>query len=420
MREKRKDRGGMLGSISRSAAALGGLIIIAMLLTSSTEAQTYKVLYTFTGGADGGWPWDEVIRDSSGNLYGMTTIGGDVNDCASFSGCGTVYKLDSSGNFNVLHTFTGGADGQVAAVFGSLVRDKAGFLYGVTTYGGTSKLCSAPGCGTVFRVSPSGKKTLLHSFPADSKDGQVPQGGLLVDAAGNLYGTTFGGGAYLYYGTIFKVTKAGKETILHSFNGYDGGGPVAGLVADAAGNMYGTTDGGGLGAGTVFKISKKGKLTALYSFKGPPDGAVPTTRVVLDKQGNIYGTTSEGGNANACPYLGCGVVFEITRAGKERVLHTFVGSDGGVPNELFLDANGILYGTTWAGGAHDSGTIYKLDTKGNFTDLYDFTDGTDGGLPFDGLIQDNDGNFYGTAYLGGLSGGCPYGGGCGTVFEFTP
>jgi uncharacterized repeat protein (TIGR03803 family) len=216
------------------------------------------------------------------------------------------------------------------------------------------------------------------------------------------------------------MSKSGKVTILHSFTGGDGVEPTGWLTQDAAGNFYGTAiTGGSTGGGTVFKITKTGKFTLLYTFKGAPgDGFLPEGALALDKTGNLYGATSEGGDATACPAFGCGVIFKISNKGKESILHIFVGSDGAAPSGgVLLDAAGNLYGTTWAGGTHDSGSIFKLDTTGKLTTLYSFTGGTDGGLPFAGLTEDQAGNFYGATNLGGMT-NCESG--CGVVFKLTP
>jgi uncharacterized repeat protein (TIGR03803 family) len=246
---------------------------------------------------------------------------------------------------------------------------------------------------------------------------------LIQDAAGSLYGTTFAGGAsgQLSAGTVFKITNTGKESVLHSFVGTDGFGPVAGLVQDSAGNLYGTaSSGGSAGWGTVFKISAAGDFSVLYTFQGYPteDGGLASAGapMVLDSAGNLYGVTTEGGNAYAkgCAGFGCGVIFKLDPAGNETILHTFVSTDGASPNGVVFDAAGNLWGTTAGGGTHDQGTIFKLDPSGNLTTLYNFTGGvTDGGLPFAGLTQDNAGNFYGTTSLGGKHG-------AGVLFKLTP
>jgi len=391
----------------RALLAFALALTLAAAATTAAQAQTFTVLYSFTGGADGAYPYAGVILDKAGNLYGTTFQGGDLNKCPTYPGCGVAYKLDLSGKQTVLHTFTGSPDGQEPD-FGNLLRDKAGNIHGTTVYGGNI-------AGVVFKISTAGKETILHSFPQQPGDAECPQWGLIQGATGELYGTTFAGGTSSYSaGTVFKISKAGKESVVHSFNLKDGFGPESTLVQDAAGNFYGTTNSGGsIGYGTVFKISKTDKFSVLYNFKGAPDGYLPSGPLVLDKAGNLYGTTYSGGNANACPGFGCGLVFKLNKKGKETILHTFIKTDGMFPqNGLLLDAAGNLYGTTWTGAAHENGNIFKLDKAGKFTTLYDFTGGTDGGYPFAGLTQDKAGNFYGTASLGG--------GGYGVVFKLTP
>lgn len=412
--EQSQSRTACLASLFlRRVTSLIAAMILVMAVAFPVSAQTLQTLYQFSGQTDGGRPASGVIFDSAGNLYGTTTIGGNVNDCAAFQGCGVVYKLDPSNNLTTLYTFTGGADGQVATNFGSLVRDNAGNLYATASDGGLYD------DGVVYEVSPTGVETVLHTFPSGPGDGEASQAGLLRDAAGNLYGTTFAGGAY-GYGAVFMLTKDGKEKILHSFNGYDGAGPDAALVADSEGNAYGTANSGGTyGWGTVFKISKSGGFSLIYTFKGAPDGGLPGSPLLLDKEGNIYGTTTEGGAAAVCPAFGCGVIFEITKSGTERVLYKFLGPEGSTPNQLMSDGKGNLYGTTWDGGTYEHGVIFKMDKTLKLTDLYNFTGRSDGGNPWAGLIQDEAGNLYGTTYLGG-DGICPFGGWCGTIFKFTP
>lgn len=255
------------------------------------------------------------------------------------------------------------------------------------------------------------KEAILHTFPGQPNDGEGPEGNLIEDEAGNLFGTTFAGGnsGKLSAGTVFKITNTGQESVLHSFTGTDGFGPVAGLVRDSAGNLYGTaSSGGSAGWGTVFKISAAGDFSVLYTFQGylTEDGGLASAGapMVLDSAGNLYGVTTEGGNTSidACKGFGCGVIFKLDPAGNETILHTFVNSDGSTPNGVIFDAAGNLWGTTTFGGTHDQGTVFKLDPSGNLTTLYNFTGGLkDGGLPFAGLTQDNSGSFYGTTSLGG-------------------
>jgi uncharacterized repeat protein (TIGR03803 family) len=297
------------------------------------------VLYSFTGKPDGGFPYAGVVRDAAGNLYGTTAIGG----C-----CGTVFKLDTAGKKTVLYRFKGGKDGSRPS--SPLVRDTAGNLYGTTLAGGASSW------GIVFKLDTSGKETVLHSFTGE-KDGGEP-GGLIRDAKGNLYGTTdFGGsGPGAGNGVVFKLDPTDKETVLHSFTGTDGSAPSGRLVRDGAGNLYGTTYvGGASGNGVVFKLDKTNKERVLYSFTGKRDGALPGAGLVRDSEGNLYGTTSEGGDSFS------GTVFKLDTSGKETVLHSFSGADGSLPlADLVRDTAGNLYGTTQGGGSDNRGVVFML------------------------------------------------------------
>jgi len=324
--------------------------------------------------------------------------------------------------FTTLHTFTGGTDGGFA--FAPLILDDSGNLYGTTYQGGTYNCDpnnSGRGCGVVFRMDNQGNETVLYSFQP-SPDAQLPDAGLTRDRAGNLYGTTFWGGTHITYGAVYKVDPSGKETVLHSFN-RDGGGyhPTSGLIHDGAGNLYGTTVYGGIlscviqrteyGCGVVFKINRQGNETVLHKFHGG-DGAWPNGELLRDAQGNLYGTASVGTSS-------AGVVFKIDSSGKFHVLHQFPSQqdDGYTPTgSLVRDAAGNLYGTTQNGGAANYGTVYKLDKTGKITILYSFALGADGGLPEGGLVRDTAGNLYGTTSLGGDL-ACNGGSGCGTIFK---
>ena len=395
------------------------LAILFLLGGKLADAQTYDILYTFTGQADGGQPIGGLIADAEGNLYGTTCCGGAY-------GAGTVFMLDTAGNETVLYSFTGGADGDQP--FASLIRDAEGNLYGTTYWGGvTSAACDGgPGCGVVFKLDPSGKETVLHAFTGSAGDGGSPYDGLVRDPNGNFFGTTvFGGSSSACNGgcgTVFEITKAGKEKVLHSFNGgTDGVNPYAGLVRDREDNLYGTTTyGGSYGQGTVFKLDNTGRESVLYTFTGGADGGQPMLGYLLsDAKGNLYGTTVRGG-ASSCSYL-CGTVFELERSGKEKALYGFVGgSDGANPiTGLVGDAEGNLYGTT-GGGASGYGTVFKLDKAGNKTLLHTFTGtGGDGASPYDVLLRGAKGNLYGTAADGGDS-GCFENLGCGIVFMLIP
>jgi uncharacterized repeat protein (TIGR03803 family) len=260
-----------------------------------------------------------------------------------------VYKVDPAGHAAVLHNFTGEADG--GDPYGGVILDSKGNVYGTASEGGESN------SGVVFKIDTAGQETVLYSFTGGA-DGGFPYGNLIQDAAGNFYGTTNGGGAS-GAGVVFKLAPSGQETVLYSFTGgADGGYPLAGLVRDAAGNFYGTTNGGGAsGTGVVFKVVPSGQETVLYSFTGGADGAYPWwVTPVLDSAGNLYGTTIAGGTANA------GVVFKVAPSGQETVLHTFTGgADGGNPEAgVILGREGQLYGTTAFGGRTNVGVVFEI------------------------------------------------------------
>jgi uncharacterized repeat protein (TIGR03803 family) len=321
--------------------------------------------YIFQGENDGGNPSGSLLIDNSGNLYGAADGGAGTN-CSGF-GCGVVFKLAPGGTEKVLYTFQGGSDGQYPE--GNLIADNSENLYGMTLEGGNynGSECETAGCGTVFEVKPNGDKKTLHAFQSGT-DGSFPEGGVITDAAGNLYGTTFAGGGCSANssgcGTVFKVTSTG-ESVLYAFQGNsDGMFPEGSLIADNAGNLYGTTSfGGTFGAGTVFELSPTGQETLLYSFKGGSDGENPEAGLVMDKKGNLYGTTFEAG-ADSCGktgYVGCGTVFELSPKGKEKVLYAFKTRHGGNPTAgLLLGAHDDLYGTTTDGGEDNYGVVFSL------------------------------------------------------------
>jgi uncharacterized repeat protein (TIGR03803 family) len=394
--------------------ALGlALLFLTALLTRTSQAQKFSVLYTFTGQADGGIPMAGLIQDHAGNLYGTAAIGG-----TSTSGFGVVFKVDPSGAETVLYSFTGTA-GDGVSPFGRLVRDKAGTLYGTTFQGGDDTFCY---CGTVFKLDSAGKETVLHRFTGYPKDGAHPWTGVVQDRAGNLYGTTTDGGAY-GDGIVFKLDTTGKETLRHTFTGgSDGANSFADLIVDKAGNLYGTVFQGargcGFGCGVVFKLNKSGGLIPLYSFAGTPDGEGSHAGLVRDAVGNMYGTTAFGGTH------GWGTVYKLDTSGKETVLYNFTGgADGGaLVGNLVRDVQGNLYGTTFSGGIGSCqggsygmgcGVVFKLDKHSTETVLYSFTGKTDGGHPMAGLLRDTSGNLYGTTSARGTYNS-------GVVFKITP
>jgi uncharacterized repeat protein (TIGR03803 family) len=335
------------GWISR--AAFGALALAVIVLPISAQGQTFTTLYSFPNVVDGNGPHAGLIRDTDGNFYGTTVDGGGGGNCGQTSECGAVFKLDKTGKETVLYAFTGGADGGVPEA--GLILDPAGNLYGTASIAG-SRLY-----GVVFKLDPTGKETVLYNFSGHS-DGRDPNGGVIRDEKGNLCGATVEGGA-LRAGVVFKLDSSGRETVLHSFGGNnDGAYPYAGLIRDAEGNLYGTTAAGGKagcfmdqGCGTVFKIDAQGKETVLYRFGSRAnDGANPYGALIRDTRGNLYGTTFSGGIIDGCQY-GCGTVFKVSASGKETVLYRFTGAQGCFPNGgLVRDAAGNLYGTTLAGG----------------------------------------------------------------------
>jgi uncharacterized repeat protein (TIGR03803 family) len=402
--------------------ALVFMLGLGFFETQAAQAQTFTVLHKFKGGADGNGPYG-LVRDAAGNFYGVTCSGGA-------SDAGTVFRLKGKKE-TVLYTFTGGSDGNCPV--GSLLY-KGGTLFGVTSEGGG--ICGDQyECGTVFRLDEGGKKTILYRFTG-GVDGNYPNGSLVRDAAGNLFGATDEGGNSNCQngdgtgcGTVFKVDMNGTETVLYNFTGKDGWIPNSGLVRDDAGSFYGTTNQGGdlncgqnqSGCGVVFKLDKNGVETVLHTFTNR-NGAEPGGGVIRDANGTLYGTTLIGGNLG-CGYVeGCGVVFKLDKTGKETVLHRFRGKpDGFEPSGgLVPDANGNLYGTTVSGGTFNYGTVFKLDTLGKSTVLHSFTGKADGRFPQSmTLVIDGSGSLYGTAFLGGDV-NCGSFGGCGVVFKLTP
>jgi uncharacterized repeat protein (TIGR03803 family) len=317
--------------------------------------------------------------------------------------------------FKVLHAFTG-ADGQDP--WAGLIVDGAGNLYGTTVLGG------ATDHGTVFRLAPDGTETVLYSFKG-GEDGAFPEAGLIADGDSNLYGTTNQGGVGSCIdgdgcGTVFRLAPDGTHTALYSFTGGDDGAlPDATLIADGAGNLYGTTALGGIGngkwkKGTVFKLAPDGTETVLHAFKGGTDGKYPgNAGLIADSEGNLYGTTARGGKNKSGS--NSGTVFKLAPDGTETVLYRFKGGkDGALPSGgLITDGIGNLYGTTEFGGKYHSGTVFRLAPDGKEAVLYSFTGGTDGAFPETGVIVDVDGNLYGTTLEGGASGR-------GTVFRLAP
>ena len=303
---------------------------------------------------------------------------------------------------SVLWSFGSGSDGQTP--YSGVIQYTDGNFYGTTSAGG------ANGDGIVFKITPTGAETVIHSF-GNGSDGTEPWGTLIVGTDGNFYGTTVSGGTHSNAGTVFKITPTGVETVLYSFGSVgDGTHPFAALIQGTDGNFYGTTlTGGANGAGTVFKLTPAGVETLLWSFGSGSDGAYPQSALIQGTDGNFYGTTLNGG-ANST-----GTVFRITPTGVETVLYSFgTGIDAQTPFAALLQGvDGNFYGTTQIGGAYGLGTVFEITSAGVESVLWSFGNGSDGQSPYAGLTQGADGNFYGTTETGGSAA-------VGTIFKITP
>jgi uncharacterized repeat protein (TIGR03803 family) len=273
----------------------------------------FTTLHSFTG-SDGLYPYATLLRDAAGNLYGTTEAGGSSG--CSGGGCGTVFKLDAAHHESVLYEFAGGTDGHDP--YGGVVRDRHGNLYG-TTMGGGSSYCAGEGCGIVYKIDSHGHETVLHRF-TNGADGGHPADTLLQGSDGNFYGTTDSGGSS-DDGTVFKIDKTGNESVVHDFTGgSDGDSPFGGLIQDTSGNLFGTTVFGGgyncdvgSGCGTIFELDASGTEVVLYRFTGKEDGANPVAGLVMDWAGSLYGTAEYAGDQQCRNSVGCGVVFTLTR-----------------------------------------------------------------------------------------------------------
>jgi uncharacterized repeat protein (TIGR03803 family) len=395
-------------SWSKRACAL---LALSVMTTIALPAQNFTTLFSFDK-TDGGKPGAALVQGTDGNFYGTTNVGGAHNH-------GTVFKITPGGTLTTLYNFcsqSGCTDG--ANPVGALVRAFSGEFFGVTWSGGANNLCFQ-GCGTVFSITPSGTQTTLYSFCSQSNcaDGGNPRAGLVQAANGNFYGTTGGSGAY-FSGTVFEITPTGTLTTLYSFcsqsNCTDGALPYAGLVQAANGDLYGTTFGGGAnGSGTIFKITPSGTLTTVYNFCSKSkcaDGSDPHTGLILATDGALYGTTYTGGNSNF------GTVFKVSPGGRLTTLYSFCSQnncpDGRNPAAGLVQAtDGNFYGTTYGGVVNDYGTIFKITPGGTLTTLYRFQP-TVGGDPVAALFQATNGDLYGTTQQFGINN-------WGTVFSFS-
>ncbi len=391
------------------------LCALAVAMTLPAQAQTFASLHDFTDGRDGNGPVVGLTADAVGNFYGITQLGG--TGCGG-SGCGLVFKLVRHGSswiLNPIYYFTGGADGgfpDSRVIFGP-----DGSLYGSTTFGGQF------GHGTVYRLRPplticqrvscEWRETTLYAFTGLS-DGAAPEGDLVFDTAGNLYGTTAGGGGGTDTcsggcGVVFQLSSARGTwafSVVYSFTGLsDGAVPQSGVILDQSGNLYGTSTAGGAGLkGTVFELTKSGQTwtkTVLHAFQGGSDGQLPDGGVVFDAAGNLYGFTSSAGDHNN------GTAFELQPSSggwNYSVLSSFPGQRAVDPvSTPVLDSAGNLYGSAFSGGADGAGAIFELTYSGgswNYVSLHDFVR-SDGSAPLGSLLLDAAGNVYGTAASGG-------------------
>jgi len=391
---------------SKAAFLVSAFLAVAIASPAKTSFTTLYSFCSQTNCADGSTPYAGLVQASGGGFLGTTYTGG--NDSG-----GTVFRINAKGGMATLYSFcsqTGCADGSTP--YAGLLQAGNGNFYGTTEAGGTA------GAGSVFKLTRSGRLTVLHSF--DGSDGFTPYAGLVQAADGNFYGTTGGSGSGANIsGTVFKITAKGKLTTLYSFcsqtNCSDGANPWGVLVQAVNGDFYGTTAAGGthvcktrgqeqIGCGTVFKITAKGKLTTLYNFcsqggSNCTDGVTPLAGLVEASDGSFYGTTS-GGGASAS-----GTVFKITGQGELTTLHSFNGTDGATPYAGLLQASdGNFYGTARFGGTNNSGVIFKVTAAGKLTTLYNFcsqTNCSDGSFPQAALIEATNGRFYGTTSAGG-------------------
>jgi uncharacterized repeat protein (TIGR03803 family) len=401
--------------LSRQCAVISAALALFFLSgVSVARAQTINVLHSFSGRGDGSTPIAGLTLDRAGNLYGTTN--GIITGSPS-----TVYKMSHAGSgwiFNTLYTFNHPND--PTYVYAPVVFGPDGALYGTSSVGAQYKLGAVfvlrPPATVCKSVSCPWELTILHSF--DGLDGIEPdRGNLVFDSAGNIYGTTFLGGAYSW-GTVFTLTRSNgwAESVLYSFTGGgDGRSPYSGVAFDSAGNLYGTTyKGGSDGYGMVYELSPSGSgwtETALYSFTGGSDGANPIGTVAIDAQGNLYGTASQGGT-------GAGTAWELSSSNGNwafTLLHSFSGRTNPGPLATpTLDAAGNIYGTFPYNGEGFGGVFELTPSGGGWTfTSYDF-DGSNGDAPSSSVALDASGNLYGTTSSGGT--GCA----CGVVWEITP
>ena len=392
--------------ISCGGPAVALTLFMTLAAASPALAQTVTVLCSFGEAGscpDGAIPAGNIVRDAEGNIYGTTDYGGR-------SGNGVVYRLSPSGVEQVLHDFSGSIDGGTRPV--GLTADNAGNLYGATTDGGSYSM------GTVFKITPAGVYSVLHNFGATAADGTYPVAVPILDAAGNLYGTTEYGGSG-GYGTIYKLTPAGQLTILHTFgfNRVDGNQPNSSLTLDSEGNLYGVTPyGGSTYGGTLFEVTASGSYSILYNFEYNGNGAsitpfFPFSNLTFDASGNLYGASQGGGATHN------GTVYKASRGTDGtwtvQALFGFSSSLGYFPTSgVVFDQKGNMYGANYYGGTGYDGAVFEATADHEIIPLVGF-DSTDGNGPNGNLLLDSQGNLLGVAQYGGT-------GNAGVVYQITP
>lgn len=360
------------------AALLGTCIALPQSAIAATASES--VMHSFVGNPDGAYSYSSMVQGSDGNFYG-TTVNGGLG--------GVAFRITPDGASSILHSFGSGTDG--ASPYAGLTLASDGSFYGATANGGINSL------GTLFKMTPSGAVTILHSF-AGAADGAAPMAAPIEGRDGNFYGTTNSGGPS-NFGTVYKLTPTGVLTTLYTFSGGDGQYPSSVLVQGNDGDFYGTTtQGGPAHIGSAFKITSAGTLTILHIFNGS-DGIFPNA-LILGRDGNFYSTTRYGGATDQ------GTVFMMTPVGAITTLHSFSGgSEGASPTAGLVEgSNGDLFGTTIIGGSSNKGTVFEITPAGALTTLYSFTGGgADGDSPNAAVVQGNDGYFYGTTTYGGAN-----------------
>ncbi len=408
--------------------AIGLLGLLFALASPVARAQTYTTIYNFSGGADGATPMAGLAIDQRGNLYGAANNGGNFGGNCGAQGCGVVYRLanhNSGWVLTPLYSFQGGNDGMNPQT-ANVVIGQNGSLYSTTFYGGGSCLGDNRGCGTVYQLQPPASvcqstscpwnETVLHSF--NGGDGAGPVGALIFDAQNNLYGAT-NTGSVRNGGAIYQLNASSgwMEQIIFVPYGY----PGSSVSLSNAGDLFGSTLVGTSGPGTVYQLTPSGSNwigTFIYNFTGGSDGAYPVAGVIFDPAGNIYGATTSGGSGHG------GTVFKLSPSNGGwtfDLLYSFTSAENGFQiagpvGNLILDTAGNLYGTTFADGEFGYGSVFELTPTSSgwiYTSLHDFTNGSDGSHPYSNLVFDSSGNIYGTASSGGSFGD-------GVVFEITP